>query len=239
MRAASSSTRSSRTVPGGFGTVTGNGWAVQGGVKINLPMIAAGDYLYLAGRLLEGRALLRQFGLPGHVLGRLAPRRPATASQAYDAVVGPTGRVRLTPAYSALVSFEHYWTPTIRQGIFASVAHVSYGSSIRTAAGFAAGAACPTCFGTVAIAAPGGPALYNPFSTQYDGGTLYGVGTNLIWSPVKDLDIGVEVFYARDELQHREFDLNKGTGRLISTNDNWRFRMRVLANPHDPVAAAS
>src|SRR4029077_2622160 len=35
------------TVPGGFGTVTGNGWAVQGGVKVNLPMIAAGDYVYL------------------------------------------------------------------------------------------------------------------------------------------------------------------------------------------------
>jgi hypothetical protein len=50
----------------------------------------------------------------------------------------------------------------------------------------------------------------------------------LIWSPVKALDIGVEAFYFRNELQHKQFDVNRGTGTLISSDDNWRFRLRVL-----------
>ena len=99
--------------------------------------------------------------------------------------------------------------------------------SIRTAAGFAAGAACPTCFGTVAFAATA-VRVYNPFSTQYNGGMQYDIGSNLIWSPVKDLDIGVEVFYFRNEMQHRQFDVNRGAGFLISEDDHWRFRLRAL-----------
>jgi hypothetical protein len=146
---------------------------------------------------------------------------------AYDAVVNPAGRIQLTPAYSAMASLEHYWTPTIRQGLFASAMHFGYGSSIRTAAGFAAGAACPTCFGTVAIATAGGPTPHNPFSIQYDGGTFYGAGSNLIWSPVKDLDIGVEVYYARDDFQHKQFDANRGTGTIAKSADLWLSRLRI------------
>ena len=146
---------------------------------------------------------------------------------AYDAVVGPSGRLRLTPAWSALASYVHYWTPTIRQGLFASAAHISYGSGIRTAAGFAQGSACPTCFGTIAVATPGGATPYNPYSTQYNGGMQYDIGTNLIWSPVKDLDIGVEVHYARDVLSHQEWNTNQGGGRLIKSADVWVNRLRV------------
>ena len=61
-----------------------------------------------------------------------------------------------------------------------------------------------------------------------NGGEQYNIGTNLIWSPVKNLDIGVEVFYFRNQLQHRQFDVNRGAGFLISEDDAWRFRFRVL-----------
>jgi hypothetical protein len=49
----------------------------------------------------------------------------------------------------------------------------------------------------------------------------------LVWSPVKDLDIGVEVFYARDELQHREWDPNRGAGHTIKSADVWLSRLRI------------
>ena len=96
--------------------------------------------------------------------------------------------------------------------------------AIRTAAGFAAGAACPTCMGTTVFA---NGSFYNPYSTLYDSGTQYNIGTNLIWSPVKDFEMGTEILYARDDLQHKQWDLNRGNGRLIKSADQWLYRIRV------------
>jgi hypothetical protein len=213
------------SVPGGYGAVTGNGFAVQGGVKIKLPMVAQGDTLYLEAAYSKGAIAYADSGFPTSYTGLAYNQGGGTTTATYDAVVGPTGRVTLTPAWSAMASYEHYWWPTLRQGLFAGVVDVKYSGAIRTAAGFAAGAACPTCLGSVTFA---NGAVYNPFSIQYNGGEQYNIGTNLIWSPVKNLDIGVEVFYFRNQLQHRQFDVNRGAGFLISEDDAWRFRLRVL-----------
>ena len=35
------------------------------------------------------------------------------------------------------------------------------------------------------------------------GGNQWQVGSNLTWSPVKNLDIGVEVIYVKNDDQHR------------------------------------
>ncbi|MFI5010708.1 MAG: porin [Hyphomicrobiales bacterium] len=213
------------TVSGGYGAVDDNGWAVQGGVKINLPMLAAGDTLYLEAAYSKGDISYVNSGFPASWTGQAYSAGAGTSFSTYDAVIGPNGHMTLTPAYSGMISVEHYWTPTIRQGLFAGAVGIKYSGSIRTAAGFAAGAACPACLQTVALA---GGATYNPFSSQYDGGTQYNVGTNLIWSPVKDLDIGAEAFYYRNQMQHREYDVDKANGRLIKADDAWRFRLRVL-----------
>jgi hypothetical protein len=216
------------TVPGGFGTVTGNAWAVQGGVKVNLPIIASGDYIYLQAAYSKGNISYVNSGFPGSYSAG-AYSGTFLSFPAYDAVVGPAGRSTLTPAYSAVISYEHYWTPTIREGFFASGARFTYSSAIRNAAGFAAGTACPTCFGTVLIATGPGAAKtpFNPFSTQYDGGNQYVIGSNIIWSPVKDLDIGVEVVYNKETLQHKQFDTNAGNGKLVKDADAWYSRLRI------------
>jgi hypothetical protein len=214
------------SVPGGYGTVTGNGWAVQGGVKVNVPYFAAGDYFYLEAAYAKGAAAYTNSGFPGRYNAG-AYASAFGVDNMYDGVVGPTGHMTLTPSYSVLASYEHYWTPTIRQGLFGSYDHYYYSGGIRTAAGFAQGAACPTCFGTFVFAMPGGATPYNPFSTNYNGASIWYAGSNLIWSPVKGLDIGVEVFYARDDFQHKEWDVNVGTGRLIKSNDLWLGRMRI------------
>jgi len=211
------------TVSGGYGTVTGNAWAVQAGVKINLPMIAAGDYVYLQAAYSKGNLSYVNTGYPSSWTGT-AYTAWGTTMASYDAVVGPAGNIRLTPAWSALISYEHYWTPTIRQGIFGGAEHLDYGGNIRTAAGFAAGAACPTCLGSVTFA---NGSVYNPYSNQYVGGTTYNVGTNVIWSPVKDLDIGVEVFYYRNQMAHSVYDTNTGVGKIVKEGDAWVSRLRV------------
>jgi hypothetical protein len=210
------------TVAGGYGQVDGNGWAIQGGVKINLPYLAAGDTLYLQAAYSKGNISYVNSDFPSTFTG-LANSIGGTTFATYDGVVGPTGRLTLTPAYSAMASYVHYWTPTIRQGLFGGLQHVSYSDSIRNAAGFAQGAACPTCVGSVAI----NGTFYNPFNPNYVGGTQYNLGSNVIWSPIKDLDIGVEVMYVRNQLAHRVFDVNRGNGTLIRDEDELYGRLRI------------
>jgi hypothetical protein len=210
------------TVPGGYGAVDGNGWAVQGGVKINLPMIAAGDTLYLQAAYSKGNISAVDSGFPSQYQGQ-AFNSQGTSFETYDAVVGPSGHLTLTPAYSGLVALTHYWTPTLRSSLVVGAVHVNYSGSIRTAAGFAQGVACPTCIGSVAI----GGSTYNPFNPNYNGGTEYTAAGNIIWSPVKDLDIGVEVVYYRVQMQHSEFDINQGVGKIVSSGQGWDYRLRV------------
>ncbi|SED20609.1 Porin subfamily protein [Rhizobiales bacterium GAS191] len=214
------------TVSGGYATVGGNAWAVQGGVKINLPTLAVGDYLYLEAAYTKGELSAVNSG-PGVPFFGVGLGVGGTTFSSYDAVVGPTGHMTLTPAYSAIISFEHYWSPTLRSGFFGGAEHVNYNGSIRTAAGFAMGAACPTCLGTTMLALPGGPTPYNPFNPYYTGGIAYDIGTNLIWSPVTDLDIGVEVGYRRNKMQHKQYDTNSGVGKLIREDDTSVYRLRV------------
>jgi len=211
------------TVNGGYGSVTGNAYAIQGGVRINLPMIAPGDTVYLQAAYTRGALSYVNSGYTPTFTGT-ANDIGATTFVTYDGVVGPSGGLTLTPAYSGLISILHYWMPTLRSGVFAGAEHVSYSAPIRTAAGFAQGAACPTCVGTVLTS---NGAFFNPYNPYYIGGTQYSVGTNLIWSPIIDLDIGVEVYYLRNQMAHRQYDVNSGTGRLVREDDTWRYRLRV------------
>ena len=46
-----------------------NGWAVQGGVKINLPMIAAGDDIWFQAAYAKGGSTFTNSGYPGQGSG--------------------------------------------------------------------------------------------------------------------------------------------------------------------------
>ncbi|SED61543.1 Porin subfamily protein [Rhizobiales bacterium GAS188] len=211
------------TLSGGYGRVTRDAWAFQGGVKVGLPYFATGDHLYLQAAYSKGNISYADSDYGGIYIGQ-ANSIGRTTFSTYDAVIGPTGRIKLTPATSAMASLVHYWTPTIRQGIFGGFAHIGYSRSIRAAAGFAAGAACPICFATITTSSG---TLYNPFNPNYSGGTQYNIGTNLIWSPIQALDIGGELFYARNQMAHKEFDVNRGNGLLTKEDAQWYGRLRV------------
>ena len=50
----------------------------------------------------------------------------------------------------------------------------------------------------------------------------------MFFGPVKDFDLGVEVFYYRNQMQQRQFDVNSGSSKLTREDDAWRFRLRAL-----------
>ena len=166
----------------GFAPGTEYGYALNAGVKINLPMLAAGDQLWLQATYAKG-AINYLVGNPcgqgqtACFFGGVG----ATTNMA-DAVIisnGGAGSLQLSTGWGITAAFLHYWTPTIRQGVFASYGQVDYGNGVL-------------------FAGNGYNTAFNGNNTFKDS-TYWTIGSNVIWSPVKDLDIGVEVNYLKAE----------------------------------------
>lgn len=186
-----------RTPVGNFAGTT-YGFGIQGGLKVNLPMLAAGDHLWLQAAYAEGANdyVLNGVGIPG--LG-------STTITGGDAYLDVFGNVKKAKAFGVTVAFVHFWTPTIRQGIGASYARLDYAASVET----------PFIAGTAVR--PAGALVDN---------TELRIGTNLIWSPVRGFDIGVEVLYARVDPRGRVINTNKNNGASVGSEDSWEARLR-------------
>ena len=153
------------------------GWALNAGVKINLPMLAKGDAFYLQGTYGQGASTTvlanpAGWGSAGNGVGRVSVLVP-------DAVITNTGQTSLVTTWGITAAMLHYWTPTIRQGVFGSYIGSEIPSSAFTAAG-------------------GTAVANNLTNAQY-----WTIGTNVIWSPVRGLDIGAEVNYLQINTDNR------------------------------------
>ena len=106
---------------------------------------------------------------------------PATADVIYDV----NGNGHTTKSWSVTGGLLHYWTPTVRQGVFAAYGRLDHWGPLYDTAAFSA-------------------------------------GTNLIWSPVKNLDIGAEVTYSKLTQTPR----NLLPIAAFDERDNWAGRIR-------------
>ncbi|MDB5593968.1 MAG: porin, partial [Hyphomicrobiales bacterium] len=113
--------------------------------------------------------------------------------------------------------FTHYWTPSIRHSFLATYGQID---------GTTTSKALP--FGAVGA---------------YGDATVWNVGTQLAWLPVRNFEIGVEVLYARVEQDIRRgvvgavgvgqfgtVTLDPATSSSYATREksgNWTGRMRV------------
>ncbi|KQU51661.1 hypothetical protein ASG72_09045 [Bosea sp. Leaf344] len=167
------------------------GFAVQAGLKLNLPMLAQGDVLWLQGAYAEGALSYLQAGSIS------AGGVKTTADDAYEAVNGSTSSLKLSKGYAITAAFQHYWTPAIRQAVFGSYLDVNTFDRFKGAAT--------------------GQTDYKEFR----------VGSNLIWSPVSGLDIGVEVLYAKLDPKGRVADSNRGGTFTLGSDDSLSARFRV------------
>lgn len=185
-----------RTVAGnGFGAPSKDyvGWAIQGGVKINLPMLAAGDELWLQAAYAVGALDFIGVGPNSGIMngGFLARQQGGLLRNDFDAiaVAAPGGyRLEKTKGWSAMAAFQHYWTPSFRSVLFGSYAQVSYGAAGRNSL----------------ITGPG-----------TSNANEWRVGLQNIWSPVSGFDIGLEVMYVK--LNQRQV-LTPGQAAFIAAN---------------------
>lgn len=189
----------SNTLVGGLANISGGdetGFAIQAALKINLPMLAAGDYLWLQGAYSEGGLSYLGYGGNGaNTTWGPASRAGRINFANSDAAVVTTGlgaSLKLTKGYALTAGLLHYWTPQIRQGVYGSYSELDYASQVS---------------------------LQDPKEFR--------IGTNLIWTPVAGLDIGVEVLYAQVDLRNRVQALGRPAGILIKSDDSISGRLRI------------
>ena len=186
-----------RDLVGGY-VDTEYGFAVQAGVKLNLPFLAPGDLLWLQAAYANGA--VNYLGI-----GSGLTQRSVDTVQG-DAFVDALGDVKKTEGFVLAAAILHYWTPQIRQGVFGSYGKLDYSSSVEAALIPGTGARAP---GSVVDT------------------TWWQIGTNLTWSPVADLDIGAEVVYRTVDPKGRVFDFTTAAPRTVSKDDAFEARLRV------------
>jgi hypothetical protein len=168
---------------GGIGIIpdTEYGWAVSGQVSVNLPMLAAGDALWVAATYADGALSYLGLGTSAGV-----GDAGALVSEAFYNPV--TGDIETGSGWGVFAGIRHYWTPTIRSSLFGSYVSVE----------------CDNAGSVVGL----------PDFNEYR------IGSNLIWSPVSGLDIGVEVLYAN-------FDRDPVGLIAGDDDDRWEGRLRI------------
>jgi len=194
-------------VRGTFGGVgrSAAGWAVGGGIRLNLDMLARGDVLWLQATYADGALgyVFTNDNSDGLIQTRQAIGTGLlTALYADGAInIAGTGIVK-SKAWGIHGGFRHFWTPALRSAIWGKYVNIdSPGAVLGAAAG--------------------------------DGGNLndirfWQVGVNTIWSPVRNLDLGVEVVY--QNLNSR--DNGSGLTPLASRGNAtaWSGMFRVQRN---------
>ncbi len=216
------------------------GWAIGAGVKVNLPQLAPGDQLWLQGAYGQGAgSYTGLYGPPGGDLALSNVTNKFQINQV-DAVLQNNGQLNLTESWSVMGALLHYWSPEWRQAVFATYGQQNFDPRLRNNNFGPVGITGGAPLGATGPAGPGAPFVnvFNPTLMSYD--QFYG-GTNLIWSPVRDLDIGVEVVYQRIWLPRAVANNNLGTfaplagglvttggaARVTSFDDNVMARIRV------------
>lgn len=171
-------------------------WAVGGGLRINLPMLASGSALWLTGAYANG---MTEYTTNWTSVKTTAYRRDAGGfSMNHPSYVWEAGGIETVKSWNVAALLQHFWAPQWR-----SVAWASYGQ----------------------IDAPTGAAsrAWNG-TTSFGDATAWNIGTNLAWLPTRDFEIGVEVIYARVSQDVRGAGL-VGVVRANDSNVTGRLRV--------------
>ena len=190
------------------------GYAVQGGVKVNLPFVAPGDAFYLQGAYGMGATLYTGFSSQsGSYITNVVTLNGSAFNQFIaDATLNPfTGKIQAAESFSVVGSFLHYWSPEWRSAFFASYGENNFARGAREANFLAYNSG--TAVSSNATFIGGGPIGSRSFALSPVLRDNYQIiaGASLIWSPVKDLDIGVEGVYIKNGLK---------SGRVVNQTDN-------------------
>ncbi len=206
-------------IPPVIGPIVGQqdylGWGVGSTVSFRLPMLAAGDQVWFTANYMRGMlgAIASTGGLSvvnssasdKRLLGGIV--RVDTNIVPVNALTPTSGRAILTGAdtstgWNAAMAMTHFWAPRWRSNFTAGYVEVDPPNVQSTNVGL-----------------------------QWGRGQLWEIAGSLIFSPVRDFDIGLEVQYAnlKNNLQNIATApaLWLNAGRPGLNEDNWSTKLRV------------
>ena len=178
-------------------------WAVQGGVKINLPMLAAGDAIWFTGAYADG---MTEYTLNWVSVKTSAYKRDVGGfvNNAPSVILTANG-IETIKSWNIAALLQHFWAPQWR-----SVLWGSYGQLEGTRSSSQCAWHGTNCVGDT---------------------TAWNVGTNFAWLPTRDFEIGVEVIYARVDQDVRYRNAWQNDSRVFGkSEDNITGRLRVERN---------
>lgn len=114
------------TLASPFASKTVSGFAILGGVKINLPSLAAGDYLLVQGVYASGAS--NYLGLGGSAND---PGASFSRNNSDYFINLATGQTQKQTGYNIVAEARHYWTPNVYQGVFGSYTKLNVGSNSK------------------------------------------------------------------------------------------------------------
>jgi len=191
------------------------------GLVINLPW-AKGDQFWIEGVYSVGAASYTGFNTASGQISNVGRFNGANVANgwALDAVfanvVGPTtaglvgSGLELTTYWAMGAGIQHYWTPALRSSLFGTYTAVDYNSNATAIMCSSPQGPFRTFLGATPNFATGAVLGCNPDFNYW------AVGTRTIWNPVPNLDIGVELLYAKVETKHEAPNAAAGRGVFLN-----------------------
>jgi hypothetical protein len=190
------------TLPVGFTPSTVWGGALDAGAKFKLDSFSPGDSVTAQVSWDRGAADYTNAWSYWSGTSNVYFKNLSISVPSNDAFVLPNGSIGLSQAAGGFLGFQHFWVPSVRSDLFGSY---------------------------LQIREPSQALLLSASTTN---ATLWDIGFNTFWSPVKALDIGAEVVYTNLQLSGAKLATGSvsPTGATIATPSNsndWRARLRV------------
>jgi hypothetical protein len=158
------------------------GFAVQGGALFNLDMLAPGDKFWLQATYARGAvgytngSNMAFNGGPNSTANygvgqnRVNDGYGWNNTSDFDCIYTFAGTCDKSTAFAIVAALKHYWLPTVSSGFFGNFYRTAYSQTAMTP------------ISPYAVAGAGGQTSYKEVR----------LGTNLVWTPVKNFDLGIE-----------------------------------------------
>ncbi|MGE0061326.1 MAG: porin [Xanthobacteraceae bacterium] len=165
------------------------GFAVAAGLKLNAPMLGAGDFLQVEVDYTKGASRYSNSTAATFDMSKYDGTTFGWGFET-DAVYGGTlagangSNVELTSTWALNAAYTHFWTPALKSTLWGSYREVNYNNSAN--AMLCSGLGLGTGSGTGAAATAGCDMDWS----------AWGLGLRTEWAATKNLSIGLEVLYA-------------------------------------------
>ena len=209
-----------------------NAYALGLGAKFNLPTLAAGDALWIAGAVADGMteyttnwSSFKSSDVKRMTGGDIINHPSYLYTSGDTAKSNGLNNLQTVKSWNVAAILDHYWTPTVRTSVMGSYGKISGNDASRN---------CTAIANSIAASSTAANGCF-------DDANVWNTGIQTAWYPTKDFEIGAELLYARASYKMPTAGSGIAANDKIFGNDclggaaggatcsvkNWQSRLRV------------